>query len=175
MNVVICLGAENDPLGVLSPTALARAQGAVKTYRAIPGAKLLVTGGYGAFNRAPLPHARYVVRHLLDLGVPEADLLPIVESRHTVDDAALSRAVLAKREPQSICVVTSEFHVQRARLIFTCFFDPALLSFVTTPSCLEGERLQRREAHEAASIALIRQQGGILYQDRLWPLPAQSA
>jgi uncharacterized SAM-binding protein YcdF (DUF218 family) len=174
MDVVIYLGAENDALGTLSPTALARAQGAVETYRAIPGAKLLVTGGYGAFNRAPLPHARYVVRHMLDLGVPEGDLLPIVESRHTVDDAALSREVLAPLDVHSICVVTSAFHVQRARLIFACFFDPARLSFVSTPGCLEGERLQRREAHEAASMALIRQQGGILYQDRLWPLPTQS-
>jgi len=175
MNVVIYLGADNDAWGVLSPMALARAQGAVEAYRAMPGAKLLVTGGYGAFNRAPLPHAHYVVQHLLAQGVPEDDLLPIVESRHTVGDAALSRAVLAPLDVRSICVVTSQFHVQRAQLIFACFFDPALLSFVGTPSCVGGERLQRHETHETASIALIRRQGGILYQDRLWPLPARSA
>ena len=174
MDVVIYLGAENDERGALSATAVARIQGAVEAYRAIPGAKLLVTGGYGAFNTAPLPHAQYVVEHLLAQGVPEGDLLPIVESRHTVDDAALSRELLAPLEVCSICVVTSQFHVQRAQLIFSCFFDPARLSYVSTPSCLEGERLERREAHEAASMALIRRQGGVLYQDRLWPLPAQS-
>ena len=172
MNVIIYLGASNDTQGGLSETARTRVQGALDVYRATPGAKLLVTGGHGAFNRAPLPHAHYVVQHMLACGVPADDLLPIVESRHTVEDAALSREALALRNVETICVVTSEFHIQRARLIFSCFFDPASLSFVSTPSCLSDERLRRRQAHERESIALIRRQGGILYQDRLWPLPA---
>jgi uncharacterized SAM-binding protein YcdF (DUF218 family) len=173
MDVIIYLGAENDAEGVLSETARVRAQGALDVYRSRPGAKLLVTGGYGGhFNTAPLPHAHYVVQHLLDQGVPADDLLPIVESRHTVEDAVLSRETLAPLNVRSICVVTSEYHVQRAQLIFSCFFDPALLSFVSTPSCLTPERLLRREAHEQQSIALIHRQGGILYGGKLWPLPA---
>jgi uncharacterized SAM-binding protein YcdF (DUF218 family) len=170
MNIVIYLGADNNQKGVLSETARVRAQGAFEAYRGRPGAKLLVTGGYGAFNLAPLPHAHYVVRHLQALGVPESDFLPIVESRHTVDDAALSLEALAPLDVRSICVVTSAFHVQRAQLIFSCFFDPARLTFVSTPSCLPREALRRREAHETESRALIRRQGGILYGGKLWPL-----
>jgi uncharacterized SAM-binding protein YcdF (DUF218 family) len=175
VDVIIYLGAENDAEGILSETARVRAQGAIKVYRATPGSKLLVTGGYGAFNPAPLPHAHYVVQHLLACGVPAGDLLPIVESRHTVDDAALTREALAPLDVRSLCVVTSGFHVQRARLIFSCFFDPARLSFVITPDCLSGERLQRRQAHETQSTALIRRQGGILYRGKLWPLPVPSS
>jgi uncharacterized SAM-binding protein YcdF (DUF218 family) len=171
MNVIIYLGARNDAQGRLCRTALRRIEGALDAYRATPGSKLLVTGGHGHFNPTSLPHAHYVVQHLLAQGVPEDDLLPIVESRHTVEDAALSRDVLASLDVDSICVVTSTFHVARARLIFRCFFDPARLSFASTPAFLSTERLQQRKAHETASIALIRRQGGILYQGRLWPLP----
>ena len=173
MDVILYLGADNDAQGVLSETARVRAQGALDAYCSTPEAKLLVTGGYGHFNPAPLPHAHYVVQYLHAQGVPADDLLPIVESRHTVENAALSLEVLSPLDVRSICVVTSGFHVQRAQLIFSCFFDPALLSFLNTPSCLAKERLQRREAHEKASIALIRRQGGILYGGRLWPLPKE--
>lgn len=172
MDVIIYLGARNDAQGRLCKTALRRVHGALDAYRAAPGSKLLVTGGYGHFNRTPLPHAHYVIQYMLAQGVPTDDLLPMVESRHTVEDAALSREALASLDVDSICVVTSTFHVARARLIFECFFDPAKLSFVATPTFLSAERSQQRKAHEAASIALIRQQGGILYQGKLWPLPA---
>jgi uncharacterized SAM-binding protein YcdF (DUF218 family) len=175
MHVIICLGDKNDARGGLPESARTRAEGALAAYRATAGSKLLVTGGYGAFNRAPLPHAHYVQQHLLARGVPAGDLLPIVESRHTVDDAAMSRAALAPLDVGAITVVTSHFHVDRAALIFSCFFDPAQLSFVATPNGLSGEALERRRAHEQASIALIRRQGGILYQDTLWPLPSDGA
>jgi uncharacterized SAM-binding protein YcdF (DUF218 family) len=171
MDVIVYLGAQNDAHGTLDEMAQVRVQGALDAYRACPGSKLLITGGYGAFNPAPLPHARYVVRHLLALGVPECDLLPIVESRHTVEDAALSHEALASLDAHSVHVVTSEFHVPRARLIFSCFYDPAKLSFVATPNCVSGERLQQRLAHEQKSIALIQQQSGIIYRDTLYRLP----
>jgi uncharacterized SAM-binding protein YcdF (DUF218 family) len=171
MNVVIYLGARNDAQGVLAETAIERVKGAIDAYQKTPGSKLLVTGGYGHFNPAPLPHAHYVVQHMRTLGVPADDLLPVVESRHTVEDAALSRELLAPLDVRSICVVTSTFHVARARLIFSCFFDPDTLSFVATPDSASREFLERREVHERESIALIRRQGGILYQGKLWPLP----
>jgi uncharacterized SAM-binding protein YcdF (DUF218 family) len=171
VNVILYLGAGNDAHGKLSEMALARAQGALETYRRTPNARLLVTGGYGHFNSAPRPHAHYVRRHMLAQGVPAEDLLPIVESRNTVEDAAFAREALASLKVDSICVVTSTFHVPRTRLIFACFFDPARLSFVGTPNDLSAERLRQSEAHEKEGIATIRRQGGILYQGRLWPLP----
>jgi uncharacterized SAM-binding protein YcdF (DUF218 family) len=155
--------------------ALARAQGAIAAYRADPGSKLLATGGYGGhFNTTPLPHAHYVVQHMLAQGVATEDLLPIVESRHTVDDAAMTREALGPLDVTSLCVVTSEFHMPRVRLIFGCFYDPARLSFFGTPDVGSTDEMQQRKAHEAESIATIRRQGGIIYQGRLWPLPARS-
>ena len=174
MDIVIYLGAQNDPQGVLDEMTLVRAAGALDAYRARPGCKLLVTGGHGAFNRAPLPHAHYVAEHLRAQGVPAEDLLPFVESRHTVEDAALAREALAPLDVRSICVVTSAFHVPRAQLIFSCFFDPAMLSFVGTSNSVSREWLLQRAVHERKRIAEIQQQGGVLYGGRLWPVPSVS-
>ena len=96
MHVIVVLGAQNDAAGVLSPMALARARGTLEQYRRLPGAKLVVTGGYGHFNPAPQPHAHYMAAYLIEHGVDPGDILARVESAHTVEDAALTRCFLLK-------------------------------------------------------------------------------
>ena len=96
MQVIVVLGAQNDASGRLSPMALARAQGALEQYRRRPGARLIVTGGYGSFNRAPQPHAHYMAAHLIEQGVDPGDILARVESAHTVEDAALTHRFLGE-------------------------------------------------------------------------------
>jgi uncharacterized SAM-binding protein YcdF (DUF218 family) len=195
VDVVIVLGAQNDAQGRLSPTALARAQGALDEVRRRPGARLLVTGGYGRFNPAPLPHAHYMAAHLVEQGVDPDHILARVESAHTVEDAALTYRLLeglagsghwdapttttadasltragTRLSVVSIVVVTSELHVPRARLIFEHFYDPAQLTFVGTPDAVSPERLQELKAHESEQIARIGQQGGVIYCGKLFPI-----
>jgi uncharacterized SAM-binding protein YcdF (DUF218 family) len=170
MQVLVVLGAQNDASGALSPMALARAQGALEQYRRRPGAKLVVTGGYGRFNPAPRPHAHYMAAHLIEQGVDPGDILAQVESAHTVEDAALTRALLDGADC-SIVVVTSEIHVPRARLIFEHFYPSTRLTFVGTPDAVSAERRQEMETHEAKQIARIRRQGGVIYQERLHGRP----
>ena len=184
MHVIVVLGAQNDASGVLSPMALARARGALEHYYRPPGAKLVVTGGYGHFNPAPQPHAHYMAAYLIEQGVDPGDVLAQVESAHTVEDAALTRRFLlqlvdsgrgdsptveigASLPVSSIVVVTSEVHVPRAQLIFEHFFSPAQLAFVGTPNAVSAERLQELKTHEAEQIARIRRQGGVIYKGRL--------
>jgi uncharacterized SAM-binding protein YcdF (DUF218 family) len=94
MDLIIVLGAQNDAQGRLSAMALARARGALEVYRECTGRRLVVTGGYGHFNPAPLPHAHYMARYLIAQGVDPTDILAQVESAHTVEDAALTRQFL---------------------------------------------------------------------------------
>jgi uncharacterized SAM-binding protein YcdF (DUF218 family) len=170
MDLIIVLGAQNDAQGRLSAMALARARGALEEYRRRPGSRLVVTGGYGRFNPAPLPHAEYMARYLIAQGVDPGDILARVESAHTVDDAALPRQFLRAfidPGPTTIVVVTSRFHVPRARLIFEHFYDPALLVLVGTPDAVSPQRLRELCAHEREQIELIHRQNGLIYHGRL--------
>ena len=167
MDLIIVLGAQNDAQGRLSAMALARAQGALEVYRRRTGSRLVVTGGYGRFNPAPLPHAHYLAAHLIAQGVDPDHILARVESAHTVEDAALARKYLAPLFVHSICVVTSDVHVPRARLIFEHFFRPALLVFIGTPDAVSPQRLRELRAHENEQIERIRRQGGVIYQGHL--------
>jgi uncharacterized SAM-binding protein YcdF (DUF218 family) len=170
VHLVIVLGAQNDDQGRLSPMALARARGALDVYRRQLGTGLLVTGGHGRFNPAPLPHAHYLAAHLIQQGVEADDILAQIESAHTVEDAALAHQFLretTRSHLRSMTVVTSEVHVPRARLIFEHFFSPAQLAFVGTPDAVSPKRLQALQSHEAEQIARIRRQGGVIYQGQL--------
>lgn len=170
IDVVILLGAQNDEQGRLSEMALARADCAIRAHRQRPGSRLLLTGGYGHFNRAREPHAAYLLRHILGQGVCEQDVLGIVESANTVEDAALAWEALASLHVRSICVVTSAVHLPRARLIFERFFDPATLTFVGAPNAVPPDRLRALQEHEAARIEEIHAQGGVIWAGRLTPL-----
>jgi glutamate N-acetyltransferase/amino-acid N-acetyltransferase len=141
----------------------------LQAYRARPGAKLLLTGGYGRFNQTTQPHAHYLTRYMLEHGVPEDDLLELAVSANTVEDALLTRDILAHYPVTSIIVVTSEHHAPRAHLIFTHFFDSAMLTFVSAPPMASPERLTQLRLHEAQAMAQIRQQGGVIVNGNLIP------
>lgn len=168
IDVVIVLGAQNDMNGKLSEMAVERVEGALREYRRRPGSKLVLTGGYGHFNRSRRPHAHYLAQDLTGRGVDERDFLPFVESSTTVEDALFSKRLLDGYAVKSICVVTSELHVRKARLIFEHLFEPAVLTFVGTPNGVAAESLRRYEAHEKTAIKRIKKQGGVIYDGRLY-------
>jgi uncharacterized SAM-binding protein YcdF (DUF218 family) len=167
MLVIVVLGAQNDAAGCLSPMARSRADGALRLLRRHPHARLLLTGGHGHFNQAPHPHAYYLAQYLLSQGVEEALLLPYIESANTVEDAWLSQQALRAYTITGLVVVTSHLHMPRARLIFTHFFAPSLLTFMPTLNCVDAKTLAALRTHEEKAIHQIRQQGGVLIGNRL--------
>jgi len=175
IDIAVVLGAQNDCDGTLSDMAVERAEGALREYRNRPGAKLLLTSSYGHFNPAERPHAFYMAEHLLARGVSPNDILPFVDSVNTVEDAAFSCRALRGLPIRRICVVTSAFHLGRARLVFECFFEPKRLEFVGTPDGVAGEDLQRYKHHEIAATNRILSQGGVLFDGRLFAPRAWNA
>jgi uncharacterized SAM-binding protein YcdF (DUF218 family) len=166
MDVVLILGAQNDVDGNLSKMAIERATGGLREYQSRPGAKLMVTSTYGHFNRADMPHAHYMAEFLLARGVPDEDLLPFVESTNTVEEAVYSRRILDGMSVRSLCLVTSDFHVPRARLVFEHFFRPDMIEVVGVPNGVAEEELGRYQRHEEEAIQRIRNQGGVLFGGR---------
>jgi uncharacterized SAM-binding protein YcdF (DUF218 family) len=170
MTIIIVLGGRNDDDGRLTPTAEARALAALDEHRSCPDSRLLLTAGFGHFNRAPEPHAFYMAKYLLERGVPQQSLLPFVLSTNTVEDAVLSSRLLRDREIvfHSICVVTSRVHTARARLIFEHFFSPSVLRFREADNAVASDVLARLEAHERDGIDQIAKQDGVMFDGRLW-------
>jgi uncharacterized SAM-binding protein YcdF (DUF218 family) len=179
-SLLITLGAPNDMQGVLSPIALGRARAAIREYRRRPGCKLVVTGGYGKhFNTTDKPHAHHVTRFLLEGGVAAADMTQIADSSNTVDDARLSMPVVERFDVHVLCVITSDFHRERAGLIFRVFYPHHALEVIGEPTELPPEERQRVCEHETRAIQQLRAQGGVIVgaedSARLWllrdPLP----
>jgi uncharacterized SAM-binding protein YcdF (DUF218 family) len=114
--VVLGGGHSSDPQlpvnSQISQAALGRVVEGVRLYRAIPGSKLLMSGG-GAFD--PVPEARVMAEIALSLGVKSQDLKMEDASRDTADQAAILAALL---HGKPIILVTSAAHMPRAMALF---------------------------------------------------------
>ncbi|MGB8993064.1 MAG: ElyC/SanA/YdcF family protein [Desulfobaccales bacterium] len=114
--VVLGGGHTSDPQlpvnSQISQAALGRVVEGVRLYRAIPGSKLLMSGG-GAFD--PVPEARVMAEIALSLGVKSQDLRLEDASRDTADQAAVIAAML---HGKPIILVTSAAHMPRAMALF---------------------------------------------------------
>ena len=151
---MIVLGAPNAADGTLSKVALSRLALCYEQYCQEPS-MVLLTGGFGPhFNVSAFPHAHYGKQYLLAQGVPETAFLPFAESANTVQDALLAKAILEQHTPWQALVITSDFHLARARYIFTQVF-PAASRFAfrgASSQAIAAEELQRYQAHEAKAL-----------------------
>jgi len=156
LDVIVVLGASNDAQGGLTPTAVARAECALGEYCAREGSKMLITGGFGPhFNVGPEPHARYVRRYLVSRGVRPADILGLIESRNTIEDATMTKRALARTGVRSLCVVTSDYHLARAKRIFERVLCSHDLRFVASSSRLSPEEYEKACQHEADALRCL--------------------
>lgn len=166
--IVIVLGCGNDDRGKLSPTAIERLEEGIREYGEHPGSAILPTGGFGAhFNTSPRPHAAYAREYLVGRGVPAADILPLAESGNTVEDAILSQPRVAAEPGAAVTVVTSDYHLERARFVFSRILAGRELVFRPARSALPAEKLATLRAHEEAALERMSREGieygGIFY------------
>ncbi len=160
---IIVLGSPNDDAGRLLPNALARIEEAVRLYFSTPQSVLVLTGGFGPFNATDRPHAEYLKQAALERGIPAADVLTCPNASHTVDDAVHSLGLLVQsRAISRAVVVTSNFHVERARLIFTTVYRGVPLDVVGVDPKLTPDALTGCQAHELAAVSRLTSQGGVM-------------
>lgn len=157
-SILIVLGAPNSPEGLLSPIAISRLDTCFAVYRQ-EGAYILLTGGYGPhFNTTDKPHAWYARQYLKGKGIPSHKILDSVESKNTVEDATLSKPLITTLQPALVTIITSDFHLHRAGLIFCDVYQHiAPLRFIAAPSyALRLEELQALIKHEANALEQLR-------------------
>lgn len=162
--IILVLGSPNDEHGALHSVAVERCQAALRIHRANPGWHVLLTGGFGAhFNTTNRPHAHYLQAWLMANGIPPAAFLPSAESRNTLEDASLSRPIALAAGAGFAVVVTSDYHLDRARFVFEREFRGSgiLLAFLGTHTDEAACRLDLAalRAHETAALARLRAAG----------------
>ena len=159
---IVVLGAPNDERGELLPAAHGRAEAALQRFRRSPASGVVLLGGFGAhFNTTTRPFHEYMEAFLTARGLPAAAIVGRLPTATTIDDAAQCAAFFAPRTaagggPLHLAIVTSDFHVARAHLLFErAFAGQADIEMVAAPSGLPRDELVRALAHESEAIARL--------------------
>ncbi|HXJ98673.1 MAG TPA: YdcF family protein [Gelidibacter sp.] len=156
--VLIVLGSLNSPEGELSNISKSRLNHCAKIYQ--KGNLVLCTGGWGDhFNTSPTAHAFYAKQYLLTKGVLEDAFLDFALSAHTVDDAVKIKPIIAKLENLKLTVITSNYHLNRVKLIFNEILAGYSMKFVGVDSNLPQEEFENAVQHETKAIEAILKNG----------------
>ena len=151
--IIILLGSPNDEEGQLSSIGIERANCSIEEYRKHPDYKILPTGGFGEhFNKTDMPHAYYAKHYLITQGIPEKDVLEFANSTNTFEDASSSKLIVDRCQNHKIIIVTSDFHIERARMIFENSFIGYDLKFSGATTHLPKEQIGKLIRHEKKAI-----------------------
>lgn len=157
LGVIVILGGRNDDSGKLIKNAQERVDKAIEVFQKNPDYKLLPTGGFGVhFNTTHKPHAFYIKEYLLRHDIPESAIIPeLVKSTNTIEDARLSKPIIERLGTKNIILVTSDFHVPRARLIFKKVFPEYSINVIGAKNSYPFKVKVRRYYHEWKQIIRI--------------------
>jgi uncharacterized SAM-binding protein YcdF (DUF218 family) len=96
----------------ISAAALRRVVEGVRLYKAVPGSKLLLSGGV-VFD--PVPEAEVMAQIAVLLGVKSQDIMLESDSRDTADEAKIIASMIGR---EKIILVTSAAHMPRSMALF---------------------------------------------------------
>lgn len=157
--IIVLLGASNDANGELSQMAIDRLNCAYSLYTCNNQTKFLCTGGFGDhFNTTAIPHAEYLKCWLVAKGVSDSNFLPSVISSNTKEDLQGLNEAMKGLSTELLIVVTSDFHIERVRILFDTSVCYENVIFIPAISHLNEEELHRRIAHEEQVVKLLKQQ-----------------
>ena len=136
---ILLLGASNDANGELSQMAIDRLECAYSIYANNSDISFLCTGGFGEhFNTTQMPHAEYLRQRLLQKGVKNEDFLPHIISSNTYEDIHKLKEVINCMPIDLLIVVTSDFHVERVRMLYEMFIRHENVIFIPATSALSN-------------------------------------
>ena len=160
--IIVVLGSPNSEDGELYSIAKERCELALAEYARRSDWKILLTGGYGAhFNTTDQSHAAYLRHYLVKRGVPSQAIVDFAESTNTLQDASLSKPIVLKYRVSEIVVVTSDYHIDRARYVFEREFADTEVHIEFSASQTEEEvcefDLKAQKKHEQEAPAKLRE------------------
>jgi len=93
-----------------------------------------------------------------------------LESSNTVEDIVMIAKYISDHGQRTCSVVTSVFHLERCALLFDCL-APSLAVKLLGANNPPGLGIEVTN-HEKKAIAQLLSQGGVLYDDKLFPMPS---
>lgn len=163
-HIILVLGAPNDEYGNLSKIASDRLECAYSLYLNNDNSRILCTGGFGEhFNKSTQPHAFHAKRFLMNKGVPECTFLDYAPSSNTVEDFKKSKPIIEKEHPDTLLVVTSDFHMQRVKILHNIIINYPSAIFIPAKSSLTETELIPLIIHEEKAIKQLKANNFILY------------
>ena len=128
----------------------------------------------GTAHVAPLTHCGYPVfestscaSYLSSRGVDPADILADTMSYDTIGNAWFSSKLMEAFGEGTGTVVTSDWHSERAKVLYGWFLPDASLEYVgVEDGALSPGELERRKQKEARAVASLRAMGGTLGEER---------
>jgi uncharacterized SAM-binding protein YcdF (DUF218 family) len=94
--------------------------------------QILISGGNGSLEDTTNDEADIAREYLLKIGIPDSAILVENRSRNTIENAAFSYNLLKKVKPHAkILVITSAWHIPRAKLIFSKTFNRTIAYYPT--------------------------------------------
>ncbi|MDO6428568.1 YdcF family protein [Thalassotalea sp. 1_MG-2023] len=154
------LGSPNDNTGKLSVIAKSRCDKVLDVFQQDMSCRILCTGGFGEhFNTTTKPHAHYCQQYLQSKGIGRNVFYQPALSRYTLEDALLAKPILAHHKIDHIILVTSDFHLERALLVFSHVMPDVVLSPQGAKSPMSENERDALIAHE--KTALIRERDNL--------------
>lgn len=158
--IIIILGSTNNEYGHISDIGIQRLEKGMEVYQRHKNYRILLTGGYGSnFNTTSTPYAEYAKRFLISNSIPEDVILDLILSSDTVQDATMSYKMIRQYSPQTIIVVTSDFHLERVQFIFSAVFNSERLCFEGVHYSTSKEKMDRLYFVENREMKLLKETG----------------
>ncbi|MFH2144258.1 MAG: YdcF family protein [Bacteroidota bacterium] len=91
----------------------------MKLYKLGKVKKIFISGGSGSLQYIDFKEADIIKKYLIDIGIPEEDILCEVKSRNTYENAVFTKEAL-KNEigNKKFLLITSAYHMRRAKACF---------------------------------------------------------
>ncbi|MDZ7898632.1 MAG: YdcF family protein [Arcicella sp.] len=161
MTVLVVLGSPNSPEGELFLMAKKRLDRCYQEYLSYKYS-IILTGGFGVhFNTSNQPHHYWTKQYLIQQGVDSQDIIAVLDSTNTVQDAVLLLPILAQSPIKHLVIITSDYHQERVEFIFKSVLgEKVSLSYIGVHSeGIDPEILDKLITHETLALEGLRKNG----------------
>jgi len=170
---IFILGHANDEQGRLSSSSKSRVAYAISIFQQLRSNNVpvfvLATGGFGSkFNSTPTPHHEWVEQEIRKQGFASGvQSGSSLSSANTVEDAVLIHKYCNANDVGSLQIVTNEFHQERCQLVFGAIFNSKEIPIIGVED--PTDVAQSTYDHETRATKRLKNQGGVLWGDKLFP------